>query len=668
MTEELHIETENPSHLFWVPAHLHPEIAPNEFMKWLKTHAKEGFSSDLKDLSKSKLESYELAYDGNISTASETNKLNLLRRSISLNIPNMMGSNFDPSDPNIFDRHSSPDVDSPILVPRMMPALKRAARTKLRRNSVAGEQNPRRFSYHRRTKSTHSPSNKNNSSNNIQQHADLLNVPKISVTDSPSQLSQSIENLIIEDIEPIKNETIIELDCIDVKDGSGPIRITLKDDETKLSSSLPSLSSNKRSNSLPVDALGVSQENRTPETRRPLAEKLKLRVNTLSNKLNSVTSKSSSPTSLSPISPISPLSPLSPILLSESASPSSAATTPILTTSTPAVTTTAATTSTPSSSSTTTSPTTSPSIATVTSTSSTKRSSAWSYLLPWSSNSDESKNKKQKSDKFVEKSDIDNRMLSVVDNNNNVSVRAIYRLSHIKLANPRRPLHEQVLISNMMFWYLSLINKQQMEHGENNNPNVQHAQKETLKAKSKMGKSIGERKRRKADKKAAAEARRRGGGSNAEIAYKAPQYDMLQFSQQFITPPMSPVQYSSSPYTNENEYSDVNNGNGNGNNDAIDENEDVEGRQPPSNQYHHFRDSYVSDGTDGGYLEEAEAGVGNVGGSDIGDNNLLVSRPRSSGTDTLNPYKHNNTDTQIGDEDDDVPLGLFHNNSTPTTK
>ncbi|KAJ1919854.1 hypothetical protein IWQ60_007147, partial [Tieghemiomyces parasiticus] len=36
--------------------------------------------------------------------------------------------------------------------------------------------------------------------------------------------------------------------------------------------------------------------------------------------------------------------------------------------------------------------------------------------------------------------------------------RAIYRLSHIKLANPRRPLVHQVLISNMMFWYLSIIN------------------------------------------------------------------------------------------------------------------------------------------------------------------------------------------------------------------
>lgn len=28
--------------------------------------------------------------------------------------------------------------------------------------------------------------------------------------------------------------------------------------------------------------------------------------------------------------------------------------------------------------------------------------------------------------------------------------RAVYRLSHIKLANPRRPLYEQVLISNLM--------------------------------------------------------------------------------------------------------------------------------------------------------------------------------------------------------------------------
>lgn len=35
--------------------------------------------------------------------------------------------------------------------------------------------------------------------------------------------------------------------------------------------------------------------------------------------------------------------------------------------------------------------------------------------------------------------------------------RAVYRLSHIKLANPRRPLYEQVLISNLMFWYLGCV-------------------------------------------------------------------------------------------------------------------------------------------------------------------------------------------------------------------
>ncbi|KAI8329853.1 activator of mitotic machinery Cdc14 phosphatase activation C-term-domain-containing protein [Chlamydoabsidia padenii] len=44
--------------------------------------------------------------------------------------------------------------------------------------------------------------------------------------------------------------------------------------------------------------------------------------------------------------------------------------------------------------------------------------------------------------------------------------RAIYRLSHHKLANPRRPLHHQVAISNLMFWYLSVINtpSHQLQH------------------------------------------------------------------------------------------------------------------------------------------------------------------------------------------------------------
>ncbi|KAI9360683.1 activator of mitotic machinery Cdc14 phosphatase activation C-term-domain-containing protein [Pilaira anomala] len=34
--------------------------------------------------------------------------------------------------------------------------------------------------------------------------------------------------------------------------------------------------------------------------------------------------------------------------------------------------------------------------------------------------------------------------------------RAVYQLSHIKLSNARRPLQQQVAISNMMYWYLSI--------------------------------------------------------------------------------------------------------------------------------------------------------------------------------------------------------------------
>lgn len=39
--------------------------------------------------------------------------------------------------------------------------------------------------------------------------------------------------------------------------------------------------------------------------------------------------------------------------------------------------------------------------------------------------------------------------------------RALYRLSHVKLSHPRRPLQQQVVISNLMFWYLSVIHSAQ---------------------------------------------------------------------------------------------------------------------------------------------------------------------------------------------------------------
>lgn len=36
---------DDPYHLFWLPAHLHPEIAPREFRAFLKEHAHEGTAS-----------------------------------------------------------------------------------------------------------------------------------------------------------------------------------------------------------------------------------------------------------------------------------------------------------------------------------------------------------------------------------------------------------------------------------------------------------------------------------------------------------------------------------------------------------------------------------------------------------------------------------------------
>src|SRR5258708_553779 len=58
--------------------------------------------------------------------------------------------------------------------------------------------------------------------------------------------------------------------------------------------------------------------------------------------------------------------------------------------------------------------------------------------------------------------------------------RAIYRLSHIKLANPQRPLYEQALISNLMFWYLGVVNKPPVPPGGEKPAQKQGASTEQL--------------------------------------------------------------------------------------------------------------------------------------------------------------------------------------------
>src|SRR5688572_21371280 len=105
----------------------------------------------------------------------------------------------------------------------MAPALKRAARTKIRRNSVAGEHNPRRFSAHRRTRSTHVSSDKGKQSENN----NLVSTMPIKKSDSSLLAPQIvIENIITDGNsnskeivdEPEEISKDIELDRIDVKD------------------------------------------------------------------------------------------------------------------------------------------------------------------------------------------------------------------------------------------------------------------------------------------------------------------------------------------------------------------------------------------------------------------------------------------------------------------
>ncbi|CAG8607076.1 7041_t:CDS:2 [Ambispora gerdemannii] len=607
--EELHIETDDPSHLFWVPAHLHPEIAPNEFRKWLQNHAKDGFNAgpgslrrrkstlshqyippengDVEDEDSSRIvakiakknenpvdgfdwESYG-ASEGNISPTSESSKLNILRRSLSLNLTPFMES-------SIFDQYSSPNVDSDVLVPRMAPALKRAARTKIRRNSVAGAHDPRKFSAHRRTKSTHIVSEK-------QKQA----VPGASSLSLSHKLSQS------------NNESLVGLK-IGVNNGEGST-IENNNNEEKDTELAPEP---RRTSSLSPNAIEVGDT--LQEGRIPISEQTRISLNVviLSKKIMS-----------GKISPTSP---------------------------------------------------TSTTAETATNTQIIKRSSTWSSWLPWSGNPEETRAKKlSKSHNKEAKIDreakiekvkfVDNKPIKEVENNNVNSIetvvkeksskisfssifpwnnktkvaedafpsstaststpataattaaatvqvinkkpkytnynrlpihmeRAIYRLSHVKLANPRRPLHEQVLISNMMFWYLSLINKQQAEYGGNH----PQADKEAKKVKSKVGKERGGKRKR--NNKQAGQSRR-----VSEIAYKAPQYDMqqAQIAQQYLSPhsPSAQDVSGSSPFINGAEA------------DSTDENSDCEsGEEFPAHTYHHYNNGYTSDGTSGGYLED----------------------------------------------------------------
>ncbi|ORX92485.1 hypothetical protein K493DRAFT_354428 [Basidiobolus meristosporus CBS 931.73] len=111
--------------------------------------------------------------------------------------------------------------------------------------------------------------------------------------------------------------------------------------------------------------------------------------------------------------------------------------------------------------------------------------------------------------------------------------RGIYRLSHIKLTNPRRPLLQQVLISNMLYWYISVINQENFDPTFVEDPSTIAVQ----------GKPIGGRRRGKRHISNHPEGY--ANGKRSEFLVKSPQYSRQQLriynSNMAIMPPTPPT-------------------------------------------------------------------------------------------------------------------------------
>jgi hypothetical protein len=107
-----------------------------------------------------------------------------------------------------------------------------------------------------------------------------------------------------------------------------------------------------------------------------------------------------------------------------------------------------------------------------------------------------------------------------------------------------------------------------------------------------VGKEKTSRKRKKAEKKSGLTRKGAGPGSSAEIAYKAPQYDMNQISQQYMTQSTSTNEFEEETLEDFGDNIDYHN------------EEDIQ-----AHGYHHYNDEYLSDGTDGGYLDETNGRI-----------------------------------------------------------
>lgn len=129
--------------------------------------------------------------------------------------------------------------------------------------------------------------------------------------------------------------------------------------------------------------------------------------------------------------------------------------------------------------------------------------------------------------------------------------RAVYRLSHIKLANARRPLIEQVLISNLMFWYLGIIGRNPTQNEEKkgltnglDKTRPEAAQNPQLKGTPPQPADTGSAGVKQEDppapvRKTGLTKPERSRGTNSESAFKPPQYgaQTAQMDQEMRGPP-----------------------------------------------------------------------------------------------------------------------------------
>ncbi|KAF9907484.1 hypothetical protein EC991_010864 [Linnemannia zychae] len=241
--------------------------------------------------------------------------------------------------------------------------------------------------------------------------------------------------------------------------------------------------------------------------------------------------------------------------------------------------------------------------------------------------------------------------------------RAIYRLSHVKLANPRRPLHEQVLISNMMFWYLGVIQQQQLLQQQQADLQQQQAPQKQQKPGSKdstKGAEVKEDKEAKKPKKKKSQKRKnqqqqRGSAKSAERVVKSPEYEKQQQQHN--------LQVQQSPRPRQ-QGSSIQPGSTVSQQQQMQLQQQQQLQQQPQQQ---FGRSHQNGQV--GYEEEGSR----AGGTDYsdsyeesdGDDCLAQAREESIGSqsDTLTTLSIQSARvvTEQEDEDDDVPLAHYQN-------